>query len=103
MHLRMDGHAGWGPQGADLVCAGASTLAYTLAEAVERLYRQRMLRRCPRIEISQGSAEIIAVPKAEFMQEVLLTFWVVEAGIYALGQSFPGSIKMEETLRVKGA
>lgn len=103
LHLRMEGHAGCGEKGRDLVCAGVSTLAYTLGEAVERLYHQQMLRRCPRIELEEGRAEIIAQPKPEYIPEVMMVYWVIEAGLHALGQSFPEGMNMEETIQLKGA
>ena len=33
--LTIDGHAGYAPQGQDIVCAGASTLMFALAEYLE--------------------------------------------------------------------
>lgn len=101
VHTTVKGHAGFARKGTDLVCAGVSTLVYTLAEAMERMYFQRMLRRCPRIVMEDGSAEIIAVPKPEYLQEVLLVFWVMEAGLYTLGMHFPGTVAVEEALQVK--
>lgn len=101
IHMRLKGHAGYAPKGQDLVCAGASTLAYTLGEAMERMYHQNMLRRCPRIEIGEGRAEIIAVPKAEYFQMALLAFWVVESGMCSLGMNFPGFVRVEEVMRCR--
>lgn len=102
VHLLMEGHAGGGPKGKDLVCAAVSALAHTLGEAVERMYDHQMLSRRPRINLNDGEAEIIAVPKPEFGQEVLLAYWVIEAGLHALVQSFPKSIRIEQTIKVKG-
>lgn len=100
VHMRLLGHAGAAPRGQDLVCAGASTLACTLGAAVERMYEQRMLRRCPRVELEEGRAEIIAVPKKRFRQEVLMVFWTVQTGLGGLAESFPGNVRMEETMQI---
>lgn len=99
LHMRAQGHAGAGPKGQDLVCAGVSTLAETLARAVERLYFQGMLRRCPRVELYEGNAEIIAQPKEPFQKEVALVFWTVQNGIAELAASFPENVTLEEALR----
>ena len=80
--------------------AAASGLACTLGSTVERLYEQGMLRRVPKVELYEGSAEIIAVPKERFQKEVILVFWTVQTGIAELAASFPGNVRMEEALRV---
>ena len=99
LHMRLSGHAGAGPKGQDLVCAGVSALAETLGRAVERLYEQRILRRCPKVELAEGSAEIIAVPKAWFRRETAMVFWTVQNGIAELAASFPGNVQLEEAMR----
>lgn len=35
LHISVTGHAGYAPHGQDIVCAGASTLYYTLRAALE--------------------------------------------------------------------
>ena len=99
LHMRAQGHDGAGPKGQDLVCAGVSALTETLARAVERLYFQGMLRRCPRVELYEGNAEIIAAPKEPFRKEVAMVFWTVQNGIAELAASFPGNVTLEEALR----
>lgn len=98
--MTLRGHAGAGPKGQDLVCAGASALACTLGRAVERLYEQSMLRRCPRVELYQGNAEVIAVPKERFDRECAMVFWTVQNGIGELAASFPENVRLEEALRL---
>ena len=82
-------------------CAGVSTLAQTLAQAVERLYYQGMLRRCPRVELCEGNAEIIAQPKQAFRTEAAMVFWTVQNGIAALAESFPENVMLEEAMRMQ--
>lgn len=101
IHMVMCGHAGFAPKGRDLICAGASTLACTLAEGVMRLYEQGMLRRYPRVEIREGWAEVIAQPKKAFFQEVLMLFWMTELGISLLTESFPQYVGIQETMRME--
>lgn len=103
VHLLLEGHAGGGAKGQDLVCAAVSALTYTLGEALERMHQHRMLLHEPKVETAPGMAEIVAIPRQEFMQEVLLAYWVIEAGLHALGRNYPKSVKIEETIKVKGA
>lgn len=100
IHMVMWGHAGAAPRGQDLVCAGCSTLACTLGEAVERLYQQGMLRRYPRVEIKAGEAEIIALPKPAFFQEVMMLFWLAETGIGLLNRNYPDYVSLEEAMKM---
>lgn len=60
--LRLSGHAGSGPKGEDLVCAGVSTLACTLAASVEALGREGKAEQV-RIVLRPGFAEIRCVPR----------------------------------------
>ena len=99
LHMVLSGHAGAGPKGQDLVCAGVSALACTLGKAVERLYEQGMLRRVPKVELYEGGAEVIALPKEPFTREVLMVFWTVQNGIAELAEGFPGNVRLEEALR----
>ena len=101
LHMKTAGHAGAAPKGQDLVCAGVSTLAQTLAQAVEWLYYQGMLRRCPRVELCEGNAEIIAQPKQAFRTEAAMVFWTVQNGIAALAESFPENVMLEEAMRMQ--
>ncbi len=60
--LRICGHAGSGKKGEDLVCAGASTLAYTLAASVAALERAGKAEQV-RLLLEPGCADIACVPK----------------------------------------
>ena len=99
-HMTLSGHAGAGPKGQDLVCAAVSALAQTLEQAVQRLYFQSMLRRCPMIELGEGSARIAAVPKERYSREVAMVFWTVQNGIAELAESFPENVTLEEAMRI---
>lgn len=100
LHLEAEGHAGTAPRGENLVCAGVSTLVQTLAEAVWRLYEQGMLERVPRVEMEEGRAEIIAVPKEAFRGICLVAFWQCQVGLGLLAEQFEDCVEMKEVLRV---
>lgn len=99
IHMVMKGHSDAAPRGEDLVCAGATTLAYTLAQAVQFL--EDKLAIPPKIEIGEGHARIIATPKEEGLAEVLYAFWFMQCGIHVLCHNYPGRIRLDHFRDVK--
>lgn len=95
IHMTLKGHAQAAPKGEDLVCASATMLAYTVAQAVRFLHEQGMLKKKPKINIGEGSATIIATPTEEGYAPVLHTFWVAECGIHLLQHNYPQNVKLE--------
>lgn len=94
VHLEMAGHAGAAPKGEDLVCAGASTLCYTLGQAVTFLWNQEALLHPPVVEIQQGRASIIATPKDGYESMVYMAWWTVQAGFYTLSSNYPQYVRL---------
>lgn len=94
LRMTMDGHAGAGKKGSDLVCASATMLAYTLAQAVQELYRSGLLKRKPRLCLHDGWADIIATPRLLGQAESLMAFWTVQAGARILHSNFPGCVQL---------
>ena len=90
--MEMQGHAMTAPKGADLVCAAATTVAYTLAQAVQFLYEQGLLEEKPKIQIADGYALVSAAPKAEAWAETLMAFWVSQVGAYVLEHNYPQAV-----------
>lgn len=95
IHMILQGHAQTAPKGQDLVCAAATMLAYTAAQAVQFLFEQDKLRCKPRIRIRDGKAVIIATPTEEARAEVLHTFWVAQCGAHVLAHNYPKYVKLE--------
>lgn len=100
VHAVVSGHAASAPKGQDLVCAGVSALVTALGAAVERMYWQEMMARCPRIELGEGYAEIIASPKDELYGAAVMAFWVIQNGVAELARTFPEYVKITETMRI---
>ena len=92
--MEMQGHAMTAPKGEDLVCAAATMVAYTLAQAVQFLYEQDRLQGEPKIQIVDGYAYITAKPKKIAEAEVLMTFWVAQAGAYVLDRNYPKAVSL---------
>lgn len=95
IHMTLQGHAGAAPKGEDLVCASATMLAYTVAQAVQFMFEQGMLKKKPKISIKEGNAAVIATPTEETYAEVLHTFWVAQCGVHVLARNYPQYVKLE--------
>lgn len=90
--MQMQGHAKTAPKGEDLVCAAATTLAYTLAQAVQFLYEQGRLDEKPTIQIEDGYAFVSASPNGDSLAETLMVFWVSQVGAYVLEHNYPQAV-----------
>lgn len=77
-----------------LICAGATTLVYTLAQSLQILFEQGLLMEHPQVKICDGYANITAVPKKNAESEVLMAFWTVQSGFYVLEHNFPQKVDL---------
>ena len=87
--LKLTGHAGQAEKGEDIVCASASILAYTVAQALQFMYEQGDLVRKPHIKLEDGDAVIVARPKEDAYAEALHIFFVAQVGYYLLAHNYP--------------
>lgn len=95
IHLTLRGHAGLAPKGEDLVCASATTLAYTAAQAVQFMDRQGKLAKKPKISIREGRATIIATPTKDAEAELLMVYWTIQCGAHVLAHNYPKHVRLE--------
>lgn len=95
IHMTLKGHAEAAPKGEDLICASATMLAYTAAQAVQFLHEEGKLKKEPKIHIRDGEATVIATPKEEAYAEALHTFWVAQCGIHVLARNYPQNVTLE--------
>lgn len=94
IHLKVRGHSGTAPKGADLVCAAATTLVYTVAQAVTFMHEQGQLLEKPRVKIREGKAVIVARPRPEYMEEALHAFWTAQCGAHVLEKNYPEAVAL---------
>ena len=87
--MKLSGHAGQAKKGEDIVCAAASILAYTVAQALQFMYEQGDLKKRPHIKLEEGDTVIVAKPKAESYAEALHTFFVAQVGYHLLSHNYP--------------
>ena len=94
IHMKVKGHAGTAPRGEDLVCASATMLVYTVAQAVSFMHEQGQLEEKPHIKIREGKAVVVARPKEDFLAETLHTFWVAQCGAHLLAKNYPEAVSL---------
>ena len=95
IHMTVRGHADAAPKGEDLVCAAATMLAYTVAQAVQFMFESNQLKMKPKIHFDDGEAVIIATPTEDAYAEALHTFWVAQCGVHVLSHNYPTHVKLE--------
>lgn len=90
--LRLSGHAGFAPEGEDIVCAAVSTLVFALLRYLERGEGTGMLKaksiRGPR----KGFARLSASPEEGQRERLLGAFELAECFLELLAENYPGNI-----------
>jgi uncharacterized protein YsxB (DUF464 family) len=94
IHMKVKGHADTAPKGADLICASATMLVYTVGQAMMFMYEQGQLEEKPHIKIREGKAIVVARPKEDFLAETLHTFWVAQCGAHTLACNYPEAVSL---------
>lgn len=94
IHMKVKGHAGTAPKGADLVCASATMLVYTVAQAMMFMNEQGYLAEKPKIKVREGKASVSVIPKEEYFAEALHTFWVAQCGAHVLSKNYPEAVSL---------
>lgn len=92
--VRIEGHAHSGEPGKDLVCAGVSALAYTLAANVANLESCGRARDV-QVRLDNGDAEIACKPLGKFTAITELIFQAVCVGFEMLARQYPEYIRYE--------
>ena len=92
--VTVEGHAGSGPEGHDLVCASASALALTLAGNVANMRVQDAVYG-EVIRLDEGSAEIQCTPYRRYKDSVEQIFRSICVGFELLATKYPENISYE--------
>ena len=92
--VTIEGHAFSGESGNDLVCASASILTYTLANAVENM---ALANQCKdkQVSLESGNAIITCRPNSRYVNIVTLMFDTLCAGFELLALNYPENISYE--------
>ena len=94
LRLEVNGHAGAGVIGQDIVCAGASMLVSALAGVLEEAEARG---RCEcKAKQGEGSSLIWANPTMGSMVEIKSYFKMAVKGMRMLAEEYPGNVVMQE-------
>lgn len=92
--LTIEGHAHAGEPGHDLVCAGCSALAYTLAANVGNMEANGQVKNVV-VKLEPGKAEISCRPRTKYTAIVARIFEAICVGFEMLAVSNPQYISYE--------
>lgn len=92
--LTVEGHAGSGPEGHDLVCASASALALTLAGNVAHMEAIGAVHGVT-IKLKEGNAEIQCTPYRRYKESVQQIFRAICVGFELLATKYPENISYD--------
>ena len=92
--VSIEGHAKSGEAGHDLVCASASTLAYTLGAFVENMKEAKQAYN-PKVVLKEGDATISCSPPTKYKSAVTLVFDAICGGFELLAHDYPDNISYE--------
>ena len=92
--LTVEGHAGSGEAGHDLVCASASILTYTLASFVSNLSDAGQVK-AKVIKLDEGDARVSCKTNVKHKSAVTLVFDSICAGFELLAKNYPENITYE--------
>lgn len=91
MRLQIEGHAGYAPEGQDIICAGVSTLAYTLAQNLALTLDHSDYT----AELDKGRAYIEARPPETSAEQCRGIFMTIANGLNMLAAQYDQYIQFE--------
>ncbi len=90
------GHAGYGPKGADIVCASLSILCATLAYSAGLAQEAGKLLDL-QVTMEGGKAEVIAEPAPKCENEIAREFQTILNGYRLLADNYPDYVHLDES------
>lgn len=95
--VTIEGHAGSGEKGHDLVCASVSILAYTLASFVQNMKEAKQVYN-PKTDLREGDALICCEPPSKYKNSVTLVFDSICGGFELLARNYPDNVSYEKCI-----
>lgn len=92
--LSLKGHAGQAELGKDIVCAAASILAYTAAQAVADLLNKGKLKRKPTIRLNPGDVAVVCKPTKDAFAQTMHTYRIIQVGYALLQNTYPEYVEL---------
>lgn len=84
--IKISGHAGYAPQGQDIVCAAVSAITQTLIKSIEDLTSDKI-----ECEISPGKADIRYRNLSEKSRTLVDSFFI---GICMIADEYPENVRI---------
>lgn len=95
LRLEVTGHARSAPKGEDLICAGASILAMTLAQVISFAHADKKLKCSPTLQLEDGNCVIWCLPKDKYLDELRTEFETIVTGYDFLSMNYPEYVKFD--------
>lgn len=92
--VTVEGHAGSGPEGHDLVCSAVSALALTLAGNVAYMQTQEAVSDVT-TKLEEGNAEIQCTPYRRYKDSVAQIYRAICVGFELLATKYPENISYD--------
>ena len=89
--LEMKGHAGFAPEGSDIVCSAATILCYTFATFVDCLHETNVTK-----EIKKGDAFVEAKRSGENSEKLDMAMDFTSVGFELLETAYPKNISVRK-------
>lgn len=93
--LQIKGHSGYASAGNDIVCAGASTLLYTLCQTLLSLEHEKYYNAPPEMNIKSGDASVKCMPKNEYRHIIDNVFFTIMNGFELLESEYPNFVNIQ--------
>lgn len=95
LEIQIDGHAGGGPKGQDLICCAVSTLTETLSIYLEIMLQKGLLADLKE-EIESGHVYLYPQPYGWSKEQTTTAIDVIRNGYIALAEQYSDKIRYEE-------
>ncbi len=97
--LTVEGHAGYAPEGQDIVCASVSILILTAALRLRELFEEDHTHFPePMIVTEKGYARVQAMAKGRHKKRTKEVFSVICAGLRQMAEEYPDNVCYREIL-----
>lgn len=93
--LSLKGHAGAADIGQDIICASATTLAYTAAQYIKDMSKMDKLNSKPTLILKKGNAKVTCTPKDDYYDECRQAYLVIATGFNLLAENYPEYVTLK--------
>lgn len=87
--VEITGHANYDEKGKDIVCAGVSTLFFTLYNTLADVNEQMLNDLTPKYDEESGMGSVECVPKKEYRGNIQLIYMTVLTGLQLMADNYP--------------